>query len=57
MKIMKKTYIIPEMEVVKIQMQHMLAASPNQVNEIVGVGEPLGREFDYEFGDEFDFDE
>ncbi len=52
MKIMKKTYIIPEMEVVKIQMQHMLAASPNQVNEIVGEGEPLGREF----GDEFDYE-
>ena len=50
---MKKTYIIPEMEVVKIQMQHMLAASPNQVNEIVGEGEPLGHEFDDEFGYEF----
>jgi hypothetical protein len=50
---MKKTYIIPEMEVVKIQMQQMLAASPTEAIEEVGGGTQLGREF----GDEFDFGE
>ena len=50
---MKKTYIIPEMEVVKIQMQQMLAASPTEVIEEVGGGSQLGRELD----DELDFGE
>ena len=47
---MKKTYIIPEMEVVKIATQQMLASS------IPGGGstdQNLSREFD----DEFSFDE
>ena len=51
---MKKTYINPTLEVVKIHATHQLmAGSPNSVNEEIGGGSQLGHEFDDEFGDEF----
>lgn len=52
---MKKTYINPEMEVVKIQIQQMLAASPNEIIEEVGSGPQLGHEL--MIGNDFDFGE
>ena len=45
---MKKTYIIPEMEVVKIQIQQMLAASPNGAYDEQGSGTQLSREFEFD---------
>jgi hypothetical protein len=54
---MKKTYINPEMEIIEIKMQQMLAASTLGINEEeVGGGSALGREFGDEFGDEFDYE-
>lgn len=52
---MKKTYIIPEMEVVKIATQQMLASSTTSIEfgDPAGGGSAVSREFD----DEFSFDE
>ena len=47
---MKKTYINPELEVVKVEINQLLAASPNGLHEEQGSGSILGHE------DEFDFD-
>ena len=50
---MKKTYINPEMEIIEIKMQQMLAASTLGINEEeVGGGSALGHEFDDDFEDE-----
>jgi len=52
---MKKTYINPTMEVVKIQINQMLAASPG-----VETGDGLGNGYnssDVTYGRDFDFDE
>ena len=49
---MKKTYINPQIQVVKIQIQQMLAASPNGAYEEQGSGTQLSREFDFDFDDE-----
>ncbi len=55
MKIMKKIYKNPTLEVIKIQTQKMLAASDpvlgNEYNSSTD-GEPLGREFGDDFEDE-----
>jgi hypothetical protein len=53
---MKKTYINPEVEVIKIQTMQMLAASTLDIDdsvEITDEGNLLSREF---FDDTFDFD-
>lgn len=51
---MKKKYINPELEVIKIGTQQMLANSTFGINTTSVDGDnALGREFD----DEFDFDE
>ena len=52
---MKKTYINPTMEVVKIQINQMLAASPG-----VETGDGLGNGYnssDVTYGRDFDFDD
>ena len=52
---MKKTYINPTMEVVKIQINQMLAASPGVEN-----GDGLGNSYnsgDVTYGRDFDFDD
>ena len=49
---MKKTYINPELTVIKMKMnQHLLDGSPNGVNDQLGTGDPLGHELD----DDLDF--
>jgi len=49
---MKKTYINPELEVVKIKTnQYLLAGSPDGAHEEVGGGEILGREDEFDFGE------
>jgi len=53
---MKKVYVNPSLEVVKIEIHQMLAASPNSAFEEVGGGSQLGREFGDEFDDEFDYE-
>lgn len=50
---MKKTYIIPEMEVEKMETMQMLAAS---VNDLDAVNEELNSS-DEQFGRGFDFEE
>ena len=50
---MKKTYIIPEMEIVKVHSPQILSGSTPQLGGEYNGGDVLGREF----GDEFDFDE
>ena len=56
---MKKTYINPSMEVVKLQMhQQMLAGSPIQSSDpadVTGDGNynSLGREYDFDDDDEY----
>lgn len=45
---MKKTYINPQIQVVKIQIQQMLAASPNGAYDEQGSGTQLSREFDFD---------
>ena len=63
MKTMKKTYINPELEVVKIQTMQMLAASdPILGGEDFGGSDPilapeLGDDFDFSDGDAFTFEE
>ena len=56
---MKKTYINPELEVVKLQTMQMLAASVGIVDDIIDdpgdIGAP-GMDFDFS-EDEFNFDE
>ena len=56
---MKKTYKNPELEVIKIQTQQMLAASDVEVpidNTLVGSGTPGdAREDGFTFDDAFDF--
>lgn len=42
---MKKQYINPSMEVIKIETQQLIAASLNKIGE---VSEPLSREFDFD---------
>ena len=49
---MKKTYINPQIQVVKIQIQQMLAGSPTGVNDTTGSGTQLSREFEFDFDDE-----
>ena len=47
---MKKTYINPELAVVKMKMnQHLLDGSPNGAHDEVGSGSILGREEEYDF--------
>ena len=47
---MKKTYINPKLEVVKMKMnQYLMAGSPDGVNKELGSGDPLGREDEYDF--------
>ena len=60
---MKKTYINPELEIVKIATHQMLAASNTNMDLNVDVEETdinnlLSREFDnFDDEDDFDFDE
>ena len=57
---MKRTYMIPEMEIIEIQIQHQMLAGSVGIDPDVSPIDPSladGREFDDEFGDEFDFDE
>lgn len=56
---MKKTYINPELNVVKIAPHHMLAASPDGFDGIIndsgsGGGNALSRELEEDFEDNFD---
>ena len=48
---MKKIYNNPTMEVVKIQIQQMLASSPNGAYEKLGDGTQLGHSNDFDFED------
>ncbi len=52
---MKKTYIIPEMEIVKVHSPQILSGSTPQLGGEYNGGDVLGRElddeFDYEFGE------
>lgn len=54
---MKKTYINPELEVVKLQTMQMLAASlildDDPSNYVTDDSEILGREDDFDFEDDF----
>ncbi len=51
---MKKTYINPTMEVVKLQMhQQMLTGSDPKLNGEYEGGTVLGRDFDFEDEDEY----
>lgn len=54
---MKKTYINPELEVVKLQTMQMLAASlildDDPSNYVTDDSEILGRESDFDFEDDF----
>lgn len=50
---MKKTYIIPEMEIVKVQTPQILSGSTPQLSGEYDGSDILGRETD----DEFDFSE
>ena len=54
---MKKTYINPTIEVVRIATQQMLATSdgtPQTSNEVVRDGDPVfGRDFDFDDEDEY----
>ena len=45
---MKKAYINPEMVIVEIQTQQMLAASPNGAYNQVGGGTQLAPELDFD---------
>ena len=51
---MKKTYINPTMEVVKLQMhQQMLAGSDPQLTGTYTGGEVLGRDFEFDDEEEY----
>ncbi len=54
---MKKTYINPELEVVKLQTMQMMAASlildDDPSNYVTDDSEILGREGDFDFEDDF----
>ena len=52
---MKKTYIIPEMQVVKIATQQMLAASTTSIE--FGAPADGGTAVSREFDDDFSYDE
>ena len=58
---MKKTYIIPELEIVKIATQQMLASSATiglSEETIIDEADLLSREVDnFDDEDDFDFDE
>lgn len=57
---MKKTYIYPELIVVKLQTMQMLASSDSlglNEEEITNEGDLLSREFEFEEEDDFDMDE
>lgn len=51
---MKKTYINPELEVVKLQTMQMMAASLilDDTEPVSDVGDILGREDDFDFEDD-----
>ena len=51
---MKKTYINPELQVVKMKInQHLLDGSPNGLHEEQGSGSILGHENEFDFDSDF----
>ncbi len=52
---MKKTYINPEMEIVNVEVQQMLAASLGISSTEVDGSQALGRDADFSFDDSEDW--
>lgn len=46
---MKKTYINPSMEVIKIEVHQLMAGSPNGAHDVVGGGTQLAPEYEPEY--------
>ncbi len=56
---MKRTYMIPEMEIIEIQIQHQMLAGSVGIDPEASPIDPSsadGREFGDEFDDEFDYE-